>query len=190
MRSEIHQEALACANEYRRSEQNLFTILVEVDRHKIYEDFEYTHLTSYCVKKLKLSEDIAKCLVRVVRKSPHVPELAEGIKQGLSIHKARVITSAITPENVSEWIEKARNLPKSQLEKAVAESRGIKTKNVKLELTHETEEKLNRVRDLVSTKQGEFSSLEHALDKALDDYLHRHDPVEKAKRSRDPSPKQ
>ena len=181
---------MICATKYLKAERDLFSILLEVDKHKIYEDFEYTHLTPYCVRKLGLSEDIAKCLVRVVRKTLHVPELGDAVTNGeISIYKARVISAAITPENKDEWLEKARSLNKHELEKQVAESRGIKTKKTTLDLPAETHELLERVRDLVSTKQGKFASLEDAVDAMARDYIHRHDPVEKAKRSRDPSAK-
>ena len=191
MRAEIHDQAMECARLYLKAERNLFSILLEVDRHKIYEDFEYTHLTPYCVKKLNLSEDLAKCLVRVVRKTLHVPELGDAVTKGeISIYKARVITSAITPENAKEWIEKASTMSKANLEKEVAESRGIQTKKTTLNLPHETHELLERARDVISTKQAEFVSLEDSLKTVLEDYLHRHDPVEKASRSKKPSPKQ
>ena len=191
MRAEIHDQAIECAKLYLKAERNLFSILLEVDRNKIYEDFEYTHLTPYCVKKLGLSEDIVKCLVRVVRKTLQVPELGEAVTNGeISIYKARVITSAITPENAKEWLAKARILSKSKLEKEVAEARGIPTKKATLNLPHETHELLERVRDVISTKQAEFVSFEQAINVMAEDYLHRHDPVEKAKRSRDPSAKQ
>jgi len=75
-------------------------------------------MTPYCVEILKLDESIAACLVRVVRKSHHVPELAEAVISGsVSLYKAKVICSAITPENHQEWLDKARTLSKAQLER-------------------------------------------------------------------------
>ena len=188
---DLHELALTAANKYLNSERDLLRVLIEVDRARVFEKFEFTHLTPYCVGKLGLSEDIAKCLVRVVRKSHEVPELGAAVISGeVSLYKARAICSAVNTDNSEEWIAKARKLSKSQLEEEVASARGVQTRKVSLSFSFETVEKLKRARDVLSTMSSEYRSLEDAIDRMADEFLFKHDPVEKARRSRDPSVKQ
>ena len=99
----------------------------------------------------------------------------------------------ITPENQQEWITKAKRLSKAQLEKEISQHTGYDKKKLTLDLPLETFEKLNRARDIASTKAAEFVSLETTIAKAIELYLFKNDPVEKAKRAsecpRDPSTK-
>ncbi len=187
----IHEKAVHVAKFYLDCERQLLAALIKVDQEQIYKQFGYTFLTPYCVKLLKLGEELARCLVRVIRKSREVPELAARVQDGsLPLYKAKVISSVITPKNKEEWFEKARTLSKAQLERAVAEVNGKDKKRVTLQLTHDAADKLERAREIVSTKSGEFASLEETVDAVLTEYLFRNDPVAKAKRSRDPSVEQ
>ena len=191
MNLEIHKQALISAKLYLKAERDLLRILIQIDKERIYEHFEYTFLTPYCINKLGLSENIAKCLVRVVRKSHEVPELGAAVIAGaLPLYKARVICSAITPENKSEWIAKAQSMSKEKLELEVATARGIKTKKVPFDLSFETIEKIKRSRDVFSTMSAKFMSLEETIDRMAEDFLFKNDPVEKALRSKKPSVKQ
>ncbi len=182
---EIHIEAVDCASSYIQFERRLLGVLLTIDQDRIFETYGFTHLTPYCIKALGLSEDISKCFVRVVRKSHEVPELAAAVVNGeISLHKARTVSSVITPENKEEWLEKCRKLPKSVLEKECALARGQLKKQVRLDLSYETDAKFERAREILSTKRKELVSLEDTLDWMLDEALQRHDPVEKAKRAR------
>lgn len=184
MKNDIHEHALKCAREFRTASVNLFAILLEVDERKAFEDHNYTFLTPYCVGYLEIDPDIAKTLVRIVKKSIHVPELASAVVNGeIHISNAKVICSVITPGNHAEWITKAKKLTKKDLEKEVSQNGGHDKKKLTLDLPIETVEKLNRARDLASTKAAEFLSFEKTIDHALDLYLYKHDPVKKAQRS-------
>jgi hypothetical protein len=184
----LHRQALARAKDYLAAERELLSALIEIDRDRTYDLHGHTYLTPYCVGVLGLEEDIAKCLVRVVRKSHSVPELAEAVVKGeVSLYKAKVIASVITPENQAVWLEKASTQSKASLEREVAEASGVTTKQIKLDMTFDSIDRLSRARDLLSSKLDRFASFEEAVDWALEELLHRHDPVEKAKRSRDHS---
>ena len=129
-----------------------------------------------------------------MRKSIPVPELAQAVSQGeLHISKAKATCSVITPDNQQEWITKAQRLSKAQLEKEISKHTGYDKKKLTLDLPLETFEKLNRARDIASTKAAEYVSLETTIAKAIELYLFKNDPVEKAKRAsecpRDPPTK-
>ncbi|RYZ76190.1 MAG: HNH endonuclease, partial [Proteobacteria bacterium] len=161
--------------------------LIEVDQNRSFEDHKFTHLTPYCIRFLKLDPDAAKTLVRIVRKSIDVPELAQAVIEGtIHVSNAKVIASIITPENKEEWIKKAKDLPKAKLEKEIAASGGPDKKRVSLDLSLEALELLKRANELLSSKDAKLASQERTIEEALREYVYRHDPVEKAKRSKCP----
>jgi hypothetical protein len=115
--------AVARSRRYRLAEADLPESIAEIDRLRIYEAFHYTHLTPYCVKELGLSEEVAACFIRVVRKGREVPELQEAVQVGrISVTKAKAIAAVITPENQEAWIAKATGMSKRDLEAEVAEA--------------------------------------------------------------------
>ena len=68
-------------------------------------------MVAYAVHDLKLSESVALNFINVARKSVQVPELKAEIEAGsFCVSKARKIVSVITPENKTDWIEKAKTL--------------------------------------------------------------------------------
>ena len=191
MKANIHERAKACAKTFSNAKRDLIKVLIEVDQNRSFEDHMFTHLTPYCVKFLNIDPDIAKTLVRIIRKSIDVPELAEAVLQGkIHISNAKVICSVLTPENHKEWIQKAHTLSKAKLEREVADSGGPNTKRVSLVLSLETLELLKRASELLSTKEAKLVSQEQTIEQALREYVFKHDPVEKAKRSKCPQDSQ
>src|SRR5262245_44930622 len=76
---------------FSTAETKFLEAIMNVDRNKTYEVFGYPFITTYCMKRLGLSQDVAGNFVRVARKSLQVPELGEAIVQGdltLSVAKA------------------------------------------------------------------------------------------------------
>jgi hypothetical protein len=181
----IHAKALNHAEKYLTSERQLLSTLIEVDANRTFELHGFTYLTPYCIKALGLSEDIAKCLVRIVRKSHEIPELAQAVIEAkISLFKAKAISSIITNENKQEWLKKAQTHSKAELEKEISKTTGQNKKRINLDLTYETYEKLTRARDLLSSKLKSHATQEETVDWALTELIHRHDPVEKAARVR------
>ncbi|OYZ21422.1 MAG: hypothetical protein B7Y39_09150 [Bdellovibrio sp. 28-41-41] len=191
----IHQAAISRAQKYLIAEAGLLEVIIEIDNNRIYEEFGLSHLSPYCVKHLGLSEDVAANFVRVARKSRAVPELKEAIDEGrISVTKAKTIASVITSENHSDWIDKAQNLSKEKLEKAVATAspnikkpekakvQGPNRIRVEFELTEEEMILFRRAQDLVSQKQGKSASLAETQIELLNTYLEKCDPVKKALR--------
>jgi hypothetical protein len=115
MKSQIHDRALQLAKAYTTASQQLIQVLIEVDQNRSFEEHKFTYLTPYCIRFLKMDPDAAKTLVRIVRKSIDVPELAQAVIEGtIHVSNAKVIASIITPVNKDEWIRKAKDLAKGE----------------------------------------------------------------------------
>lgn len=192
---QIHSRAVELSNKYKKSEAELIDALQQVDTHKVYLEKGYSSLYQYVIQELKLSEGIAYSLITVSRKAKIVPEIKEEIKNGtMTLSNARRITAVITPENKQEWISKATTLSMRELEKeivkvapklAVQEKVSYVTEQrTKLEigLNEENLSQLKKVQDLLSQKLQKPVSLEDTIVTMTQEYLQKHDPIQKAKR--------
>ena len=192
----IHERAITRAQKYLVCEGELLESIIEADQDKLYEKFGLGYLTTYCVKHLGLDETVAGVLVRVARKSQAVPELKLAVIEGdISISNARTIASVITIENQAEWIEKAKTLPKSKLEREVASFAPSKAKpekarhvgggrvQVVLNLSEEEYEMRCRIKDLVSQNLGRSATDSEVELEMMKIYLFHKDPVSKAERA-------
>ena len=136
------------------------------------------------------------------RKCTEVPELKEKIKAGkISVTKARRVSSVLTPENAYEWLQKAEELPKQELEKSIAavqpeevrESVRVIDSNryaLKLGISEELLQKLRRIQTLLSNKRKTAVSLEDVLEFNAEETLKRIDPLLKANRAHKKSSEQ
>lgn len=191
-----HERAIRRAQKYLVTEAELLESIIEVDQLKLYEKFGESYLTPYCVKYLGLSEDVAAVFVRVARKSVKVPELKQAIDEGdLCVNKARAISSVITKENQSAWIEKAKTLSKHKLEKEVAKESPLKAKPEKarhigndliqivIHVSVEEFERRERIKDLVSQQTNKLATDRDVELAMMDCYEFHKDPVRKAERA-------
>jgi hypothetical protein len=173
----IHEATLDCATSYKNQEAQLIDRLQEVDAQRVYEHLGVTSLFSYCVEVLKLSEDRAYALIRVARKAMEIPELKAAVSQGdLSVAAAKRIAAVITPENKTEWIEKAKELKQRDLDKAIAELVPAnkvteRVKPVALDLfefrcpiSKALEAKLRRVKEVLAQKKQQSTSMSETLE--------------------------
>jgi hypothetical protein len=188
---ELHLKALEAAKHYQDSEVSLLQILEQIDREKVYLVMGYNSLFIYCVEALKLSESQSYSFMTVCRKSKEVPELKKEIENGgLTLSKARRIVPVLTKENHSEWIEKAKTLPKAELEKEVAKVSPFSVKikeqvriisedrvSLKLDLSETTLKKLKRAQILLKNKRRKNLNLEESLNEILDGFLQKNDPL-------------
>ena len=190
-----HERGIARAKKYLASEAELLESVIEADKYKLYEKFNCTHLTPYCIKYYGLSDDVAGYFVRVARKSVQVPALQNAIKEGLSVSKAKVIASVITPMNQETWINKAQTFSKHQLEQEVAQVSAAPKKperakacgpdrfRIEFELNGEQHSNEMRAQEVVSQKLGRFANLAEVQEHLLKCFLDREDPVRKADRA-------
>ena len=192
----IDERAISCARTFLRVEVDLLAAINEVDVNRVYELFRLTSTYSYCTQRLGLSEGAAYYFITVARKTREVPELALAIEQGeLTVSKAARVASVLTPENQEELIAKAATLTKNEIEKEVAKIAPEKAKRAQMKPVGENRErltvelsdvcvaKLKRVRELESQRTSRAAKIDESLERALDAYLERNDPVKKAERS-------
>jgi 5-methylcytosine-specific restriction endonuclease McrA len=193
----IHERALALSRAFLRTEAELLEAINEVDRNRVFETLGLTSTYAYCVQILGLSEGATFYFISVARKSRVVPELALAIGQGdLTVSKAARVVSVLTPENQEDLIEKASTMTKNEIEKEVAKIAPEKRKRAQIkpvgdnrerltvELSGEYMDKLKRVRELESQRTSKAASLEESIERVLDAYLEKNDPVEKADRAK------
>ena len=191
----VHEQALAAAQSFRKAESALIDALIAVERDYVFAKLGFSSLFTYAVEALRLSEAVASSAITVARKARAIPALQQSISAGvISISKAKKIASVITPENQTEWLEKAESLSSRKLEKEVAgenpktntpeRAKYVSKKRLYISLGVE-EELMLRVRQtqhLVSQSRGHAASLEETLEDLVTLYLKYKDPLEKAKR--------
>jgi hypothetical protein len=195
IQKEIHEQALKCAREFKHAEAALLKTVMMADRERVFVALGYGSLFEYCVKALGLSESVAYALISVGRKAREVPELGQKIEQGeLSVSKAKKVAAVLTPENQSQWLALATSSSSREIERAVAQAspqasvreraQYVAAECLKLQLgvSEDLMNRLRRVQDLESTRQKKTVSLEGVFEVFVEEYLQKHDPVEKAER--------
>ncbi len=197
----LHLRALEAVKYFQKSESSLLKIIQEVDAAKVFLEMGYSSLFVYLTESLKLNEGQAYAYSTVSRKSREVPALQVAVENGLSLYKAQRISAVINKTNQEEWISKAKELPKAKLEMEVAALSPSPVKkesiravgdyriSVKVEISDRLNEKLKRVRTLVSNRKKKNSTLEDCLEELLDFYLEKKDPIKKAERVLEKRPK-
>lgn len=173
----------------------MIDILQKAEKHQVFLVRGHSSLFRYVIDELRISESAAYTLITVSRKAREVPELKNCLRDGtITLSNARRVASVLNRENKSEWIKKACELSHRELEKEIARvnpkvetperASYISEDRVKLELGLSELEllKLQRVQDLLSQSKRRPVSLEETLETLTDEYLKRHDPLERAKR--------
>jgi hypothetical protein len=106
-----------------------------------------------------------------------------------------MIAPVLNQENQERWLSSAAGLSKRELEKEIARQfpeRQVQERaryvseerlELKLGISDDLHELLKRVQDLVSSQTGKASSIEETLRTALEFYVEKKDPMEKAKRA-------
>ena len=191
----IHRRAQAHAQSYKRKTAQLLISVEEVDRNRVFSELACNSTFEYCITHLDLPQGVAYDLINVMRKAREVPELRVAVEQGLELSKARRIVPLITPENQAEWIRKALELPRLQLEREVAAvnpqwierevCRPSAKDRVKIEFftSEQRHAALVRAQDLVSTSLGENANFDATIAFVVEHFLATKDPVVKAERN-------
>jgi hypothetical protein len=192
----LHKTAIDLCRRYRELEWPIVEILQKIDRLKVYRHLGAASLFQYAMRFLGLSEAMAYSFITVARKSAELPELGEVIKnQTLSVAKASRITAVLKPENAPELIEFAARHSKRELEFKVAELNpklgrkpsvcALSGDSVELtvHISKGAYEALLRTQAILAQKNKNLD-LGEAIDSIVQEFVHRHDPVLKAKRAR------
>jgi hypothetical protein len=191
----IHNRALEAAGRFKKAEAELVEILGEIDRSRTYRELGYPSLFQYCVQALGLSENVSVAFIIVARKARQIPALQTALNEGvLSVSKAKKIAPVLSRDNQEEWIARAIHLNTRALEQEVVkvEPREATPERirpvsenrleVRLGISAELREKLERVQDLESQRRRKAASLEETLEALLEVYLEVKDPIRRAER--------
>ncbi|MBI1861366.1 MAG: HNH endonuclease [Deltaproteobacteria bacterium] len=112
----------------------------------------------------------------------------------ITVSVAKRITGVINPENQQDWLVKAKTLTQRSLELEVAKANpkeavqemikpvSAERLEMKLGISHQLDQKLRRVRDLLGRKRNGSVRWEDAVEAMADLYLEKHDPVRRADR--------
>jgi hypothetical protein len=190
-------DAKYCAEIFLSAEGNLIAALTKLDQGNVHRELDLRSLKALAISVLRLSEDAAGNFVAIAKKSSEVPTLLTEIRSGrVSVSNARTLLPILTPENQQKWLSSACVLGKRQLQKEIARAyprlapveeslRYVSAERLQLKcgVSEELSEQIKRVQDLESSKQGKAVNIEGAIAAAVDSYLDRHDPLEKAKRA-------
>ncbi|MBW7877615.1 MAG: hypothetical protein H3C47_16685, partial [Candidatus Cloacimonetes bacterium] len=117
----LHQKITDTVKEYRIQEALLIELTQEADFTKFYLELGYSSLFEYLNQDQGISAATVSNLITVARKAVQIPAMKEAIHSGeVGLAKLRKVSSVITSENKSEWIEKSKKLSCRELEKEVA----------------------------------------------------------------------
>jgi len=195
-RKQIDETAIRLVTDLKHQETELIETLQKVEKLRLFEDFGLTSLFSYCTERLHLSADRACTYIQVARVSSHIPAVKIAIKNDtLSVSSAKKLAKVITPENQDSWLELAKHSSVRELEQAIAKEKPetlIKEQvkpiaealfELRCALSPQAEELLTRALDLLSTKHGRSLTRGEAIEKVLESFIERHDPVKQAERA-------
>jgi hypothetical protein len=193
----LHEKSLKDAGNYMIAEAVILQDVCDIEEMKLYEKFGYTSTYSYCIKVMKLSEFITNSCIGIARKSKKIPELKQAIDQGeLTVSTAVRIVPVLKEENKEEWINKAKTLTKSKLERAVADTKPeAKFEKLKpsskgrsrldISISEEFEAEIRRLQEIESKAGVGLASYEQVLQTAVRERLDRIDPLRKAARAKE-----
>ncbi len=195
---EIDAWAVRVAAQFLGGEAELVEAIRLVDRHRLFDRFGLTSTFAYCVQRLRLSEDQAYGIIRVVRKSEVVPALAQAVVEGtLTVSRAKKIASVVTPENHEEWIQKAVALPTADLERAVVAKNPREAVADRLRpvsdgfsefrcmVDRETEALLREAQNIVSRSEKSSADMNKSLKAALLPFVKKHRPGRQSESPKD-----
>ncbi len=124
----------------------------------------------------------------MAEKSDEVPEINQAIQQGeLSLSQARRIVTVITPENKNEWIEKAKTLKQTDLEREVNLANPnayAKASELKVKVSKETESDIKVITEILAQKFKRQPSLEEVIAYMAKLCREKLDPEKRAERAR------
>ena len=179
------------------TEGQLVVNLGEMRTHQCFLEMGYRGVFEYCEGELSFSRAQSYYFKSVVEKAETVPELKDAIVRGdLTFSQARRIATVITPQNKSEWIQKARELPQLELEREVSANnpRAFTKERIrpmtgelselKTPVDLETEKDIKALQDVLSQKLGKAASLQEVVKWMAKECREKFDPIKKAERAK------
>ena len=193
---QLHNKIIYLAKEHRKTEARLIDELQRAEETRLFLHRGHPSLFRYVCDELGFSEAMTSNLITVARKAKEIPQLKEEIRQGnLSVSKLRKVCPVIDEKNQGQWIKAAKTNSQKELELKVASVKtdhtprssiravAKDTVRLSLDMGEESRKKIERLKDLLSSKQGYDCSLQEVIDFALEAALDKHDPIRKSERA-------
>jgi hypothetical protein len=100
---------------------DLLVHLGEIDERKLYLDWTFSSMFAFCVRELRLSEDVASNRIDLARAARRMPVILEALRSG-QVHLAglRVLAPHLNPDNQEKVLAEAAGKSKRQIEELVA----------------------------------------------------------------------
>ncbi len=186
----IHQRALVAREKFHNFELDFISILQDVERTRVHRALKKRSVHVYAVDVLGFNNAVAYMFIAVARKALVVPDM---LQAGLSVFVLSRLVSTIHPENAAELIHIAQTKTSRELDVELGRRNPkYKPERTKIhseecvELTLKVSpgflKKLERVQSLRAQKDA-TAGVGFTLEAGLDEYLRRHDPVQKAERA-------
>jgi hypothetical protein len=192
----LNEKAEKLAANYLATEGEILTTLMEMKRHAVFAEINYSGIWDYCHRHLKLSPAQSHYFRAVADASETVPELKNAVVAGeITLSEARRISPVIKPENHAHWISQVKTLPQLELDKAVTAvnprahvKERIKpvakeVNELRAVVDDGTEKKLTELRDILSQKLQRPATLSDVIAWATEVCHEKHAPTRKAHRS-------
>jgi hypothetical protein len=103
------------------SEAELLVHLGEIDERRLYLDYAFPSMHSFCVGELGLSDDTAYNRIHVARAGRKFPAIVDAIREGrVHLWGMRLLAPHFTEDNHQQLIARAAWKPKSEIEELIA----------------------------------------------------------------------
>ena len=192
----IHEECLNLCRGYVRKEAPIVVQLQKVFETKLYKEFDIKNLFTYAVTICGLSEGAAYSFIAVGKKAKLYPCLQEAVVSRLvTVSKAIRFVSIIDSDNTEELalfakthtsreieLEVRRRSPKSSVSARIRPLTED-TEFLQAPIPRETSEIIFRAQSLLAQKTAKHQELTETITYVFNEYVERHDPVQKAQRA-------
>ena len=167
----LHAETVRASRSEKSATVNLLKHLHEVNRRKLFADYNHSTLAKYIVAELGYSENEAWTRIQAMRLLRTVPEIEKKIESGqLSLSNASTLQGYIQdqgiqkePEKIAEAVKKAEELTNRKLKE---EFRPKETKVLKITLSPKLQAKLKKLQQSWG-EESEAAIFEALVDEKL-----------------------
>jgi hypothetical protein len=160
------------ARDYQNAERELCDMLAAVDQAQLWRAWGYSSLAHYAEDELELTHRKALELIRVAGRLKSLPELDRAFREkGVPFSKIREATRVATPGTDAEWARTVQERPYREIERAVFTQYREETITLRVDMTPEEYERLERAVEAVRRGRGRAVSLASCLDAIAASFL-------------------
>ncbi len=115
---EAHRVLIRALAALEVANQSAVLAFAQVMQEEHFRPLGFSSIHHYATEGLKFSHGKTMQFVRLAKDMKRLPALEQALSSGeISWTKARTVGSVATPENQNEWVERAKSVPRRELEK-------------------------------------------------------------------------